>query len=280
MPPPSRCNGSRGSADGRRAGHRGEPRPRAGGVPPTGRAWLPALLGARDVDKGAAAARGTDGDVRTIPLDLSDTGTPARAAREVFDQYGRLDRIVNVSSEAGSLASMGAGTPAYATSKAALNALTRILAAELRGSGILVNAVCPGWVATGMGERGGRPVEEGAAGIVWAATLPDDGPTGGFFRDRRPLRCRTRAVFQWCFQSLGLNLADRVGRQGASAFARLRIDSGCERPRRPAGSSRFGADCGWNHAISICFLQPPVDSGVDGEHRWQIHRPRRCVVRA
>jgi len=96
-------------------------------------------------------------------------------------------RIVNVSSEAGSLTSMGGGTPAYTVSKAALNALTRMLAAELRGEGILVNAVCPGWVATDMGGPGGRPVADGAASVVWAATLPDDGPTGGFFRDGRPL---------------------------------------------------------------------------------------------
>jgi NAD(P)-dependent dehydrogenase (short-subunit alcohol dehydrogenase family) len=96
-------------------------------------------------------------------------------------------RIVNVSSEAGSLTSMGGGTPAYAVTKAALNALTRMLAAELRGERILVNAVCPGWVATDMGGPGGRPVAEGAASVVWAATLPDNGPTGGFFRDGRPL---------------------------------------------------------------------------------------------
>jgi NAD(P)-dependent dehydrogenase (short-subunit alcohol dehydrogenase family) len=96
-------------------------------------------------------------------------------------------RIVNVSSGAGALHDMRGGTPAYRTSKAALNALTRILAAELRGDGILVNAVCPGWVATDMGGAGGRPVADGAAGIVWAATLPDDGPTGGFFRDARPI---------------------------------------------------------------------------------------------
>jgi NAD(P)-dependent dehydrogenase (short-subunit alcohol dehydrogenase family) len=97
-------------------------------------------------------------------------------------------RIVNVSSESGSLASMGGGTPAYSVSKAALNALTRMLADELRSSGVLVNSVCPGWVATEMGGPGApRSVEEGAAGIVWAATLPDDGPTGGFFRDGQPL---------------------------------------------------------------------------------------------
>ena len=96
-------------------------------------------------------------------------------------------RIVNVSSGAGALTDMGGGTPAYRTSKAALNALTRILAAELRGDRILVNSVCPGWVATDMGGAGGRPVADGAAGIVWAATLPDDGPTGGFFRDGRPI---------------------------------------------------------------------------------------------
>jgi NAD(P)-dependent dehydrogenase (short-subunit alcohol dehydrogenase family) len=94
-------------------------------------------------------------------------------------------RIVNVSSGAGALTDMGGGTPAYRTSKAALNALTRVLAAELRADRILVNAICPGWVATDMGGAGGRPVSEGAAGIVWAVELPDDGPTSGFFRDGR-----------------------------------------------------------------------------------------------
>jgi NAD(P)-dependent dehydrogenase (short-subunit alcohol dehydrogenase family) len=74
-------------------------------------------------------------------------------------------------------------TPAYRASKIALNALTRMLAAELDGHGVLVNAVCPGWVATDMGGPGGRPVEDGARSILWAALIPDDGPTGGFFRD-------------------------------------------------------------------------------------------------
>ncbi len=92
-------------------------------------------------------------------------------------------RIVNVSSESGSLASMGSETPAYSVSKAALNALTKQLAADLRRDHILVNSVCPGWVATDMGGPGGRPVADGAASVVWAADLPDGGPTGDFFRD-------------------------------------------------------------------------------------------------
>ena len=99
----------------------------------------------------------------------------------------RSGRIVNVSSESGSLANMSAGPPAYQVTKAALNALTRTLAGELRGTYILVNSVCPGWVATDMGGAGGRPLAEGAAGIIWAATLPNDGPTGGFFRDGKTL---------------------------------------------------------------------------------------------
>jgi NAD(P)-dependent dehydrogenase (short-subunit alcohol dehydrogenase family) len=96
-------------------------------------------------------------------------------------------RIVNVSSQGGSLESMGGGTPAYHVSKAALNAFTKTLAAELRRDGILVNAICPGWTATDMGGGGGRPVKDGAASVVWGVTLPDDGPTGGFFRDGRVL---------------------------------------------------------------------------------------------
>ena len=101
-------------------------------------------------------------------------------------QRNRYDRIVNISSGMGALNDMGGGSPAYRASKTALNALTRILAAELRGWGILVNSVCPGWVRTYRGGSGAsRSVQEGADTPVWAATLPNNGPTGGFFRNRR-----------------------------------------------------------------------------------------------
>lgn len=96
-------------------------------------------------------------------------------------------RVVMVSSEVGSLASMGGGTPAYHVSKAALNALTRTLAGDLAADRILVNAVSPGWTATAMGGPGGRPVGQGAASILWGTDLPDDGPTGTFTRDGHSL---------------------------------------------------------------------------------------------
>jgi NAD(P)-dependent dehydrogenase (short-subunit alcohol dehydrogenase family) len=100
-------------------------------------------------------------------------------------QYGR---VVNVSSGAGQLSSMSTYAPAYSISKAALNALTVQLAASTKGRGVLVNCVDPGWVRTRMGGRGApRSVEQGADTIVWLATLPADGPTGKFFRDRREI---------------------------------------------------------------------------------------------
>ena len=98
-------------------------------------------------------------------------------------------RIVNVSSGMGGVAEMGGWSPGYRVSKAAMNAMTRILSTELKDEGILVNSACPGFVNTDMGGPMGatKPVEEGAKGIVWLATLPDDGPTGGFFRDGQPV---------------------------------------------------------------------------------------------
>jgi NAD(P)-dependent dehydrogenase (short-subunit alcohol dehydrogenase family) len=197
------------------------------------------LLGARDFEKGRAAAARLPKSVVAVELDVAHPDHAAQLARHVQKEHGRIDvlvnnagihydsdetattadwrivreafevnlfgawrvaqaiapmmraarygRIVNVSSQAGSLSTMSGGTPAYSTSKAALNALTRVLAGEFAGTGVLVNSVCPGWVATDMGGRGGRPVAEGAAGIIWAATLPENGPTGGFFRDGKPL---------------------------------------------------------------------------------------------
>jgi NAD(P)-dependent dehydrogenase (short-subunit alcohol dehydrogenase family) len=103
-------------------------------------------------------------------------------------KQGGYGRVVNVSSQLGSLAGMGGGYQTYRISKTALNALTRILATELRGTGILVNSACPGWVRTDMGgPNASRTPEQGADTIVWLATLPDNGPTGGFFQDRKPL---------------------------------------------------------------------------------------------
>lgn len=99
--------------------------------------------------------------------------------------YGR---IVNLSSGAGQLSDMQGGFPAYRMSKAALNALTRITAAELGAAEIKINAMCPGWVRTAMGgPNATRRVEKGAETALWLATLPADGPTGGFFRDMKPI---------------------------------------------------------------------------------------------
>ncbi|MBX3125413.1 MAG: SDR family NAD(P)-dependent oxidoreductase [Polyangiaceae bacterium] len=97
--------------------------------------------------------------------------------------YGR---VVNVSSGMGGIAEMDGGHAAYRLSKAALNAITRLFHAEAKRN-VLVNSVCPGWVRTDMGGQSAtRSVEEGASGIVWAATLPEGGPSGGFFRDGEP----------------------------------------------------------------------------------------------
>lgn len=99
--------------------------------------------------------------------------------------YGR---IVNISSGLGQLSEMGGGTPAYRISKTALNVLTRTLAAELKGTNILVNSICPGWVKTDMGGPNAvKTLAEGADTAVWLATLPDGGASGGFYRDRKAI---------------------------------------------------------------------------------------------
>jgi NAD(P)-dependent dehydrogenase (short-subunit alcohol dehydrogenase family) len=157
--------------------------------------WVRAELGRADVLVNNAAilydsgARAATADLDTVHRAMETNLFGAWRTVQAFLPLLRESphpRIVNVSSESGSLARMSGGTPAYATSKAALNALTRLLAGELRRDGVLVNAVCPGWTDTDMGQ-GGRPVAAGAESVVWAAVLPDDGPTGGFFRDGGPL---------------------------------------------------------------------------------------------
>ncbi|MTD96009.1 SDR family NAD(P)-dependent oxidoreductase [Hyphomicrobium sp. xq] len=120
----------------------------------------------------------------------TNTLGPLRTMQAVVPimQKGGYGRVVNLSSGAGQLAEMGSGFPAYRMSKAALNALTRVTAAELGAAPIKVNAMCPGWVRTDMGGPDAtRSVEQGAETAVWLATLPDTGPTGGFFRDKAPI---------------------------------------------------------------------------------------------
>ena len=87
----------------------------------------------------------------------------------------------------GHVSGMNGHCPAYRVSKTAVNSLTRIMADELQDTNIKVNSMCPGWVKTDMGgPNATRELSEGADTAFWLATLPDDGPTGGFFRDRKP----------------------------------------------------------------------------------------------
>lgn len=97
-------------------------------------------------------------------------------------------RIVNVSSGMGQLNEMDGNYAAYRISKTALNVVTQVFAAEAKGHDILVNSICPGWVRTDMGGPGAaRDITSGIKGILWAATLPKGGPSGGFFRDGEPI---------------------------------------------------------------------------------------------
>ena len=101
------------------------------------------------------------------------------------NKYGRM---VNISSGLGQLSDMNGGYPAYRISKTAINAVTRIFADELKNENILVNSMCPGWVKTDMGGPSApRSVKEGADTAIWLATLPNGGPSGKFFRDRKKI---------------------------------------------------------------------------------------------
>lgn len=113
---------------------------------------------------------------------------PLRLCQELIPLMEGTGRVVNVSSGMGQLSDMNGCCPGYRLSKTALNAVTRILADELQGTSIKVNSVCPGWVRTEMGgPNASLELEEGAAGIVWAATLDESGPSGGFFRHGKPI---------------------------------------------------------------------------------------------
>lgn len=115
------------------------------------------------------------------PMLLIQKFLPAMMAED----YGR---IVNVSSGMGQLSEMSPAYAAYRMSKTALNALTALVAAQTKGTDVLVNSICPGWVRTDMGgPHASRTIDQGIKGIVWAATLPKDGPNGGFYRDSEKL---------------------------------------------------------------------------------------------
>ena len=128
-------------------------------------------------------------DLETIRTALeTNTLATIRLCQLLIPLMQGSGRVVNVSSGMGQLSEMNGGCPGYRLSKVGLNAVTRIIADELQGTNIKINSVCPGWVRTDMGGPNAQlSVEEGAEGIVWAATLPDDGPSGGFFRHGEPI---------------------------------------------------------------------------------------------
>ena len=128
-------------------------------------------------------------DIETVRQSMeTNTYGPMRLMQTLVPLMKGRGNVVNVSSGMGQLAEMNGGWPGYRLSKTALNALTRIFADELDNTRIKINSVCPGWVRTDIGgPHAERSVEHGAETIVWLATLPEDGPSGGFYRDKRPI---------------------------------------------------------------------------------------------
>jgi NAD(P)-dependent dehydrogenase (short-subunit alcohol dehydrogenase family) len=152
---------------------------------------LDVLVNNAGITGGGWSTSAVDADLdqvrKTLDTNLFGAWRLAEEALPLMRRNG-YGRIVNISSGMGQLSDMGGHSPGYRVSKTGLNVLTRMLTAELVDENILVNSVCPGWVRTDMGtESARRSVEEGADTPVWLATLPDDGPRGGFFRDRQPI---------------------------------------------------------------------------------------------
>jgi NAD(P)-dependent dehydrogenase (short-subunit alcohol dehydrogenase family) len=153
-------------------------------------------LGGVDVlvnNAGVLLDRGSTLDVtdeilhETLEVNLFGALRTARAFLPGMVERG-YGRIVNVSSGAGQITETSGYAPAYSISKAAVNMLTRKLAVTTPGGDVKINAMCPGWVRSDMGGAGApRSPEDAADTLVWLATLPADGPTNGFFRDRRPI---------------------------------------------------------------------------------------------
>lgn len=137
-----------------------------------------------DPSPDSAAASILEADLETVRVALeTNTLAALHLCQLLIPLMQGRGRVVNVSSGMGQLSDMNGGCPGYRLSKVALNAVTRIFADELQGTNVKINSVCPGWVRTDMGgPHAPLSVEDGARGIVWAATLPDDGPSGGFFR--------------------------------------------------------------------------------------------------
>jgi len=143
-----------------------------------------AIYPERDLANGGLAV---DPDMILATLDCNTVG-PYRVMQAVLPimREQKFGRIVNVSSQMARLSAMNAGSPGYRMSKTALNALTVVAATECENiPNIKINSADPGWVKTDMGtDAANRSIDEGIDTIVWLATLGDDGPSGGFFRDR------------------------------------------------------------------------------------------------
>jgi NAD(P)-dependent dehydrogenase (short-subunit alcohol dehydrogenase family) len=152
---------------------------------------LDVLVNNAGVEGGGWSTSATDVDLDevrdTLETNLYGAWRLTQAALPLMRRNG-YGRIVNLSSGMGQLSDMGGHAPAYRVSKTGLNVLTRMLTAELGDENVLVNSCCPGWVRTDMGgPSANRSVEEGADTPVWLATLPEEGPRGGFFRNRAPI---------------------------------------------------------------------------------------------